>query len=241
MCQLFGLTSHEALEVNGLLDEFFSHSEVHAHGWGFASFGAHITHIEKEPTKARESAYLKQILTYPLRATTAFAHIRYATRGAVTEVNCHPFSAPDVTRRRWTLIHNGTISHGDLLEPYRAEQLGETDSERILYCLLDRVNTQTLALGRPLDDRERYGLVRALMKELSPDNSINLMVYDDELLYVYPNERFEEVETACLAAIYRRKTENGYLFSTVPLDDNPWELMRLGEVTVYHKGHLVEQ
>jgi glutamine amidotransferase len=241
MCQLFALSADHPVRVNPLLGEFFSHSDVHAHGWGFASFGPDITHIEKEPIRAAESAYLRQILNYPLMATTAFAHIRFATAGEVSEANCHPFSAPDEGGRRWTLIHNGTIIRGELLEPYRSVQLGQTDSERILYALLDRINTAMQTQGCILDVRARRAIVNELLCALAPENYLNVIVFDGEQLYVFPADRYEEDTSGQLAAIWRRPAETvgGHLFATVPLDEKPWELMPLGRLATYAQGQFI--
>ncbi|MDR1776087.1 MAG: class II glutamine amidotransferase [Actinomycetes bacterium] len=242
MCQLFGLSLQAPLEINRLLAEFFSHSDVHQHGWGFASFGEHITLIEKEPHRAQTSVYLQQILTRPLRATTAFAHIRLATVGTVTLENCHPFSLPDATGRRWTLIHNGTIRADALLQPYCDTQLGSTDSERILYALVDRINTRTAQTGE-CNVSTRAHIAADLFGELQAAgggfvNALNLMVFDGDILYVYSGERFEEAGSARLAAIWRRRSKSagGWLFATVPLGTERWELVPLNQLCIYRKG-----
>lgn len=68
------------------------------------------------------------------------AHIRLATRGTIGYENTHPFVMGDISGRRWTLAHNGTIFEGSCLSSLSHRQQGQTDSERILSYTIGRVN-----------------------------------------------------------------------------------------------------
>ena len=140
MCEIFGLTSRDDFTANDYLRIFYSHSERHPHGWGLACISRSSTLIEKESIKASDSNYLKERLSQPITSKILLAHIRYATIGNVEYKNCHPFTAKDNTDIRWTLIHNGTIFEHPPLSQYVKKQLGDTDSERILLYLTDRLN-----------------------------------------------------------------------------------------------------
>ena len=134
MCELFGIISAESHEINDDLKEFFSHSNAHPHGWGLACLEENNFHIEKEPIQASKSNQLRKRLSNPIIVKTALAHIRNATIGNIDYSNCHPFTYKDQQGRTWTLIHNGTIFNGKLLNKYVDIQNGDTDSERILLC-----------------------------------------------------------------------------------------------------------
>ena len=137
---IFGLSALQDTETNEYLKAFYSHSTEHPHGWGQAVLRQDSALIEKESLEASKSNYLRERLSEPVRARLLLAHIRYATVGHVAYCNCHPFSGTDASGRRWTLTHNGTIFDCPALSKYFSEQTGETDSERILLCLLDRIN-----------------------------------------------------------------------------------------------------
>ena len=84
-----------------------------------------------------------------------------------------------------TIAHNGTIFEGDILTDYFHRQKGETDSERILLFMLDRLNDLIRQKGRPLDEDERFSVLEEMTKDLSPHNKLNLLIYDGDILYVH--------------------------------------------------------
>ena len=56
MCELFGLSSAEKIQLNDLLKEFFSHGMEHPHGWGMAFFYGNAVSLEKQPETACKSS-----------------------------------------------------------------------------------------------------------------------------------------------------------------------------------------
>ena len=140
MCELFGLSSAEKVNCNELLGTFFSHGETNPDGWGLALFDGNSASIEKEPISSAESVYLKHRLSDEITEDVVLAHIRKASKGGLEYRNCHPFKRRDASGRLWTLIHNGTIFESALVDAYIGKQHGGTDSERILYYLIDQVD-----------------------------------------------------------------------------------------------------
>ncbi|MBR1724756.1 MAG: class II glutamine amidotransferase, partial [Ruminococcus sp.] len=115
MCELLGFTAREPVDIRAQLRVFYSHSDKHPHGWGIMHSGGVI---EKGKERASDSRPLEWLIGALQPQTTLLGHIRYATVGSIKLKNCHPFSDEDVTGRRWTLIHNGTIYSGSRLIPY---------------------------------------------------------------------------------------------------------------------------
>lgn len=187
MCQLFAISSHKPYLINDLLGEFFTYSKENPHGWGYADFSQKNSFVLRSPEKASESKQAKLLVACPLAVTDALAHIRYATVGDIAEANTHPFTAHDVSGRHWTLIHKGTIFSSDLLDAYFHTQTGGTDSERILLYLLDRINAATISKDSPLEPDERFALFEQVATELSPNNCVNLVVYDSDQFYIHSN------------------------------------------------------
>ena len=224
MCELFGFSSEKPTDIKALLKEFFSHSVKHPHGWGILYDGT----VAKGCEKACESAVLSDILERIGPQTDTVAHIRFATVGSIKPENSHPFKAADITGREWTLIHNGTIYSGSKLIPYLSKQTGDTDSERVFLYLIDRLNDAQKE--RPLSAKERFELIDSFIKELSPRNKLNLMIYDGELLYVHKNMN---------NTLMYLKTDHGYIFSTEKLSEGEWQEIPLAKVRAYKKGKLV--
>ncbi len=231
MCELFGVSSKNAAAVNDYLRLFFSHSRQHPHGWGLAFADRCGMLIEKESVRAVDSHYLKERLSQPVCAALLLAHIRYATIGNVEYRNCHPFAAVDNSGRQWTLVHNGTIFDCPELSEYFRKQQGDTDSERILLYLIDKLNQAQNEKGGALNFEERFALFDSLVASMSPSNKLNLLFSDGKCLYVHTN---------CRGTLYYLSKPNSILFATVPLSDEAWQPVPFTRLLAYDKGRLVQ-
>lgn len=214
MCELYGFSSKRAKLINDSLREFYSHSDKHPHGWGLAYTAGGQICIDKEPLKASESSRLRERLSYPVCTDLALAHIRYATIGNVYRKNCHPYSVRDNCHRRWTLIHNGTIFDFPPLRNYINCQYGDTDSERVLLYIIDMINKEQSRLCRPLSFSERFSVIDKAVINLSPDNKLNLIIYDGDYMYIHTNYR---------NSLYYLQCDESMTVSTQPLSDNNWQ------------------
>lgn len=225
MCELLGFTSKKNTDISGYLHSFFAHSMNNPHGWGMMyENGSSI--IVKEPVCANESAFLRDIIDNFAPQKNCLAHIRFATVGSINENNCHPFTGTDVSGRRWTMIHNGTIFNSRHNHRYSAVQSGDTDSERFFLSLLDHINERT-ARNIPTE-RERFEMINEFIVENAPRNKLNLMIYDGDMLYVHKNLK----NTLCF-----KRFENGIIFATKPLDDGIWVPFPMVQVIAYKNGH----
>ena len=232
MCELFGITSLEKIQVNSLLKEFFSHSQRHPHGWGMAVFYGNYVSLEKEPVEASYSNYLNERLQTSLRVCDMIAHIRQATRGSLKYNNCHPFIKRDNYGRCWTLAHNGTVFDAEKLEPYVDLQEGNTDSERILYYLLDSIDQKQEENGSALEAAERFEILEKKICELTPGNKLNLLFYDGEYLYAHTNYA---------NSLYYKQYDGRTILATVPLDQEDWYPVPFAKLVVYKGAQLVYQ
>lgn len=228
MCELFGMTAARDFDVRDLLEEFYSHSLRHPHGWGLALLYPEAAGLEKEPVPAARSAYLQQRLSTSVCARNCIAHIRLATRGKLDYANTHPFVRRDGWGRTWTLAHNGTLFQNPLTQYCKAQQ-GETDSERILLALIDRVDACQARQGRALTAQERFTVVDGLVCDLAPHNKLNLLIYDGELFYAHTNMQ---------GTLYRSCCRERTLFATVPLGYLSWETMTFTTLTAWQNGTL---
>ncbi len=229
MCELFGFSSMQPVDLRSMLRVFYSHSTAHPHGWGYASLSGPEPRILKEPVAAYQSSILPGFLDALEPERTALAHIRLATVGALSEANCHPFTGKDCRGRNWTLIHNGTIFSGQRLAPYFSRQVGSTDSERILLYLLHQIDRETRGAGHPLRPYERFRVVEEVAAALSWRNKLNLILWDGEQLYVHTNMR---------GTLYYRQTETSVCFATTPLTGEDWRPVPLTTLFVYRNGQL---
>lgn len=228
MCELLGISSAKKRNCNDLLNQFFSHASEHPDGWGLARFYGNSVSLEKEPVSALESVYLKNRLTDEIREDVLIAHIRKASVGNLSYKNSHPFARRDASGRLWTFAHNGTIFESSVLEPYTQLQNGSTDSERILYYLVDRIN----ASGDPgkLSGEERFAIIEDVVRTITPKNKVNLLLYDGELLYVHANWK---------DSLHMLTQEESVVISTKPLSPAHWEPVPLNTPLAFRQGKLI--
>lgn len=233
MCELFAINSPFKIRANDFLREFFSHGTEHPHGWGMATFfgsGSNCgVSLEKEAAPAFKSEYLKQRLRFPLDADKLIAHIRLATKGSLDYENTHPFVLRDKTSRAWTLAHNGTIFDCDALNKYARVQQGATDSERILMYLIEQINHAADRKGSPLSDEERFSVAESVILKITPENKVNLLLYDGDLLYAHTNYK----NSLCSTRI-----EDAIVISTRPLGLRQWTFFPMNTLTAFKDGKI---
>lgn len=146
MCRLFGFKSvldsqvHRSLieADNALADQ----STKHPDGWGVAYFREDIPHVIKSTDRAIDDHIFHKV-SGVVASKTVLAHIRKATQGKHTLINCHPFQYG-----HWVFAHNGNLKNfdsfrGKLLEFVSSKLkpfiLGSTDSEVLFYILLTEI------------------------------------------------------------------------------------------------------
>ena len=232
MCKMLGVSSAKRVRVNELLQEFYSHSDKHPHGWGLATFYHGSASVEKEPTQALKSLYLKERLSHKMDVSTLLAHIRLATMGSMEYGNSHPFVKRDSTGRAWTLVHNGTIFNYPALTPYQQCQEGDTDSERILLYLVDQIDQKLAQTGRDLSAEERFDLLDGLIADMARGNKLNLLIYDGEWMYVHSNYA---------NSLYVCENGETAIFSTAPMEHGEWKPMPFTALCAYRNGRCIRQ
>ena len=251
MCELFGITSAEKVRCNDYLKRFYRDSVNHPDGWGIARFYGNSVSIEKEPIAASQSIYLENRLTDDIEEDILLAHIRRASVGGLFYKNTHPFAKRDRSGRLWTLIHNGTIFESALLDSYKEIQNGSCDSERILLYLVDQIdlaleekmNRTASAQGKQeecssftaeeypdLTEEERCRIMERVVREITPRNKVNLLVYDGDLLYVHTNHP---------NSLYGKRDGRAIVICSRPLDDSEWCKVPLNIVFACKKDQVV--
>jgi predicted glutamine amidotransferase len=141
MCRLFGMSagSTPARATFWLLqapDSLATQSRREPDGTGLGWFDGHgVPHVSKQPIAAYADAEFAREAR-EVSSRNALAHIRFASTGALTLQNTHPF-----LQDHRLFAHNGVIEGLPELEAHLGEDMrlveGETDSER-LFALITR-------------------------------------------------------------------------------------------------------
>jgi len=135
----------------------------HPDGWGVAFYVDGAPHVTRSPEFALGDQLFHR-LSGVVASETVLAHVRRATQGAKTVLNCHPFQYG-----RWVFAHNGDIPDfasaraavlAEVAPKLRRFVLGETDSELAFFLFL----TYLSAYG-PLGRRHAVDDVAAALKK----------------------------------------------------------------------------
>ncbi|MGB5695796.1 MAG: class II glutamine amidotransferase [Polyangiales bacterium] len=155
MCRLFGFRSVIQSQVHrSLMDAdnaLGAQSADHPDGWGVAYYVDGAPHITRSPTTAIDCALFRRVSGI-VASETVLAHVRRATTGENSVLNCHPFQYG-----KWIMAHNGDIQD---FPKHRAELvqrvapvlrryiLGETDSEVVFFLFLTHLSRHGPLSGR---------------------------------------------------------------------------------------------
>lgn len=228
MCELYAVNSRDLVNIKPNCDLFYQHSIDHPDGWGLAFWQKDAAIVYRSPLTALEDTKYCAYLQQDLWCNSALVHIRLATVGVMSSINCHPFRHTDLSGCVWTFMHNGTAFQDKMLEPYKHLRRGDTDSEAILYFLLDAVNQGIIEKGAPLTKEERIPIIENRITQLVEGNKMNLLFYDTEQMYVHTNMK---------KTLFYAQEGNTCSFMTVPVNDRqPWQQLPLNRLMVYRKG-----
>jgi glutamine amidotransferase len=259
MCRLFGFRSVIQSQVHRSLvdaDNALGQQSVrHQDGWGVAYYVDGTPHVTKSPTHALSDAMFHR-LSGVVSSETVLAHVRRATQGSNTVLNCHPFQ-----HGRWVFAHNGDIP--GFTERWRAPLLaevaprlrrfilGETDSEVLFFVLMSRLQKHG-PLSRPHDAEEvleavheTMGAVRDLVQGEEEPALLTCIVTDGSTLAAFHGGKelhWSSYKTRCadrdtcpnLSAECEAPTQTGFvnhlIVTSEPLQgDNVWHEMKPGD------------
>ena len=153
MCRLFGFRSVIPSQVHQSLldaDNALGHQSIrHPDGWGVAHYVNGAPHLIRSCETALSDTLFHRVSAV-VASETVVAHVRKATQGRKSVLNCHPFQ-----HGRWVFAHNGDVENFDEVKHVLKQQvhpifrryiLGDTDSEVIFGIFLTR-----LAVRSPID------------------------------------------------------------------------------------------
>jgi glutamine amidotransferase len=262
MCRLFGFRSVIQSQVHRSLvaadNALGIQSAGHPDGWGVAYYVDGAPHVTRSPGHALSDALFHRV-SGVVSSETVLAHVRKATQGPLTVLNCHPFQYG-----RWVFAHNGDIPRfhaawrrtlvSEIAPRLRRFILGETDSEVVFFVFLSRLE-QRGRLDKPqtVDDvmdalAETIGLVEGVCGPLQEDEEalLTCIATDGDTMVAHHGGKdlyWSTHKTRCadrescssLSAECEAPSASGYInhliFSSEPLQgENVWNAMRRGEM-----------
>lgn len=259
MCRIFAFRSVIPSQVHrSLLDAENALgvlSNDHPDGWGVAFYIDGAPHVMRSPTTALGDRLFHQ-LSGVVSSQTVLAHVRKATHGELSVLNCHPFQYG-----RWLFCHNGDIpnfaEHGEALREQIAPALrrfvlGGTDSEVIFFIVLTQLAQQkALSASYTAHDvlaavRRGCEIVRELCDTADSRALLTMVITNGETMIAHQGgkelyrsthktrcgerERCPSLSPECEAPSLSGWT-NHLVLSSEPLEgENVWEAMAEGEL-----------
>ena len=227
MCEVYGFCGNKSTRLNRYTNEFWLHSRVHQDGFGYYLADRNLLYVN--PNSAMN--YIKGLDKFNFESKLALCHIRFKTHGAASTLNCHPFIKYDIKGIRWSLIHNGYIEDSPAVAALGTLQKGETDSERILLCIIEAINSfyeHSYFENYNEFFNYMYHVIESTCHELSTLGKTNL-IFTDSLtnnMYVYMNAY----------SLYYLKTNNGVHVSTTKLTDENWNSVIPNKLHIFNNG-----
>ncbi len=270
MCRLFGFRSVIPSQVHRSLlaaeNALGVQSNQHPDGWGVAFYVDGAPHVTRSPTTALGDQIFHR-LSGVVSSQTVLAHVRKATQGGHSVLNCHPFQYG-----RWVFAHNGDITNfaqrrdallGEVAPGLRRFILGETDSEVLFYLFLSGLQRSApLAHAHSLENvmaalANTVRLVRSVCDEGESRAILTLMVTDGEVLAATHGGRelyFSTYKHRCsdrdrcpnLSAVCEAPSTTGqvnhFIVSSEPLQgENVWHELAAGDIVGIDRAMCVSQ
>ncbi len=245
MCELFGLSSSQPLNMMRELNEFRLHGgEVadNPDGWGLASWENGEFRLSKEPLPAHQSAFFAE-LSGTTCSNLMIAHVRKASFPTIRNMgNTHPFQRM-CCGKEWVFAHNGMVPDIVDIELSSGNPVccptGGTDSEYAFCHILNHIaqHFHSLPAAEPTSWLENLAIVSGLVASLG---KFNFLMSDGEHLIAYGHDRLHYLE--CSSSGQRDGlpvTVNSALIATEPVNRNAdWTCFQTGELRLYRAGKI---
>ncbi len=256
MCRLYGFRANEETKVectlahaqNALMLQSRAdlRGKSHPDGWGVGVY--HNTHPEifRSAAAAYEDLHFNATVER-LYSRTVLAHVRRATVGEPSLLNCHPFS-----HGHWTLAHNGTVTGFERLRDtlvretrpdLQRQRRGVTDSEQVFYWLLSRMARANLPPEKPCRDLPALSrVVAASVVELAQRSQqagaddpaqLNFLLSDGHILlatcwnhtlYLVRREGIRDCEICGIPHVHHQSATDyrAVVIASEPISQEPW-------------------
>ncbi len=228
MCELFGFSCRGEASAERGLCLFAEHSDRNPHGWGLAYYSNGRATIKKRAVEARKSAEYYEAIRMA-RGRFIISHIRNASCGKISEVNCHPFYQKFLGKD-WVFAHNGHVE-GVARHP-RAS--GDTDSESVFNLMLDYIGEY----GHMDDGFAYHGLIKGISSLLgSQGAALNFVMSDGKALYAFSHHPEKPMFSTRLAT----RAGDAMAVSTQRLGDRKWDLLPPDTLIIIKDGLIIRR
>jgi len=245
MCRLLGVVANKPVDLQFSLQRFKEFSPSNPDGWGIGWYDNSSPRVFKQAISATDKQSQLSKLSAEVISRVIIAHVRKGTGAPPSEANSHPFQY-----RNWLFAHNGCVDREYLLsflmDKYKKELKGETDSEVYFYWILQCIEESNEVIK---------GIKKAVNKIIERSHTgLNFLLSDGKCLYAFrysrsstdyyslwllkrePSEsapiKFESEETQTLLYSKRLKGEKAVLVCSKWLTKEKWEEIKIGSLVI---------
>ena len=254
MCQLLALNCNTPTDVSFSFTGFALRSGVtdhHADGWGIAFFEGteedrglryFVDHLP-----AWKSPIAQLVRQYPIKSRHVIAHIRKATRGAVSLENTHPF-VRELWGRYWVFAHNGNLENYAPALDRHFKPVGDTDSEYAFCWMMQEIDR---SFSAEPSAEELSNVILRLSRQIAEHGTFNFLLSNGSAMWAHASTKLCYVErkhpfaqaTLCDQDVsidfakYTQPTDKVAVVVTAPLTTNEdWHHFESGELRLFQDG-----
>jgi predicted glutamine amidotransferase/predicted TPR repeat methyltransferase len=147
-------------------------TDIHSHGWGLAMYEGRGVRTFHDTLPCASSPLANMVASYPIKTLNMMAHIRYATQGAVTLENVHPFQR-ELWGIIWTFAHNGDVPNFGVAIPLPSEIDESVDDWSIRRPSIPQLrmlgHCRTEAIYNPVGDTDSEAVFCAILNALKAE------------------------------------------------------------------------
>lgn len=266
MCELLAISASAPVNVKLSLGELARHggeTGIQTDGWGAGFLDGRDVRLFREPAASAFSPWVRCLQEHAIQSSTVIAHIRHATRGAVSLANTQPF-VRELDGWVHVFAHNGHFGEAipaDALAGESYQPIGETDSEAA-FCLL----MQRFAARRHRVDQERskeqLDIFSTFVGEMRRHGPANIIHACDGYLLVHADRRMQRPGTIAPPGLWMLRRQchlnpeagiagagvrvegtalDVVLIASVPLTTEIWEPLERGTVLKLQNGRVISQ
>ena len=233
-------------------------TDIHSHGWGLAWYHANAWNVINETEPACTSNKATEII--PLHLDTAknlICHIRYATVGAVSISNVHPFKRK-LFSHEFVFAHNGDVPMFDNKKPSSLSEdegsfrpVGETDSEFVFCTILNHLQANFDSLPSLA---ELHVAIEEICFDIAQEQEgtiLNFLLGIGDVIFAFSWPGARKGSTTWNGLFYTLKNADNMratcssgsqvaVITTKPLtDDQSWTEFKKGDLILFVNGRAV--
>lgn len=243
MCTLYALSANRRINANIAID---GRTLIGYSGHGVCEYQDIAAYCQRALPSEDEPRQ------YSMQSKLIFSHVRVASIGEDSLVNCHPFHRI-VDEKEWVAMAQGTLPYFHELNTGKFTVKGSTDTERVFLYVLAQLQRQNIGdEWKP----ENFRWLAGLLRHINEGGGFNAIMSDGRYLFCFADQYSSGLYYAEIVAPFDDITlqdecckieiavEHNPAVHLVAVSSNPischdWKKIPEGQLMVFKDGQLV--